>query len=138
MLINAWLGFALRRLGSAASAQSALRAKALLALLANLRFLRVWSSRNLEALLQSIVAEVVAVSEGAAHEGLHLFKVVFRSGTPVVDDNRTDIAQGKERGLLHRLLVRAEMLRCEDISVNQSLVRVHPVKDDHSLTLVED
>jgi hypothetical protein len=76
--------------------------------------------------------------QSSTQQLLQLLKVIFWLGTPVIDDNRRDTAEREECCLLHGLFVRAEMLGSHHISVDKSLVRVHPVKDGHGSALAED
>ena len=56
----------------------------------------------------------------------------------MIDHNGADVTKREQSCLLHWLLIRTEVLRSEHVAINQCLVRVHPVKDDHCPTLVED
>jgi len=56
----------------------------------------------------------------------------------VIHHDGADVTESKERGLLHRLLVWAKVLAGKHVPIDQSLVGVHTVKNDHRTTLVKD
>lgn len=56
----------------------------------------------------------------------------------MIDHERGHAAEGEESDLLEWLLVSGEVLRGENVALDQCLQGVHPVKDNHCFTLVED
>ena len=67
-----------------------------------------------------------------------MLQIILWSRAPMIDHDGTDVAQGEQGSLLHGLLIRTEMLRGQNVPINQGLVGVHAVEDNHSATLVEN
>lgn len=60
-----------------------------------------------------------------------MFEVIFRRGGPVVDYDAADAAQREQSDLLRGLCVWSEMLRSDNLAVNQLFVSVHAIEYDH-------
>ena len=89
-------------------------------------------------LFKRCCAEVKTVLERAFNNHVELLQVIFRFYAPMINSNRRHTSEWEQSRLLHRLVIRAKVLRRQNVSVDQGLQRIHPIKNNHCLALVKD
>lgn len=67
-----------------------------------------------------------------------MVQVALWGSRPVIYHDAADAAKREEYDLLHRLVVRAEVLRSNSRAVDQLLVCVHAIENNHRLAVVKD